>query len=249
MAASAGNFGLGLAHGSARSGHDVTIVAATTARPGKVRRIRELGATVVQSGDDFDAAKEHARALAARSGARFVEDGAEPAVAAGAGTIATELARWPGSLDHVYVPVGNGALVIGTGSYLHARRPRETRVTGVVAERAPAMLRSWREAAPVATARADTAADGIAVRTPIPAAVTGTAETVDRMVAVSETRIRDAMRACWEDLGLLLEPAGAVAVAALLDDDLRPGDTAAVILTGSNVEDELAARVVAGRAT
>lgn len=248
VAASAGNFGLGLAHGAARSGHDVTVVAATTARPGKVRQIRELGATVVESGDDFDAAKAHARELAARTGARFVEDGHEPAVAAGAATIAMELDAWPGALRRAYVPVGNGALIIGMGSYLRPRRDDGLEIIGVVAEGAPAMLRSWRRGAPVATPTVDTQADGIAVRVPVPAAVQGMARTVDRMLAVSDAQIGDAMRACWEDLGLLPEPAGAAGVAGLLADAHRPDDTAAVILTGSNLEDDAAASVIAPRA-
>lgn len=244
VAASAGNFGLGLAHGAARSGHDVTVVAATTARPGKIRRIRDLGATVVEAGEDLDAAKTHARQLAGRTGARFVEDGREPEITAGAGTIAMELDRWPGTLDRAYVPVGNGALVIGVGAYLAERRAG-VEVVGIVADGAPAMLRSWRKGTAVATHAVRTKADGIAVRVPVPEAVEGMSRTVDRMIAVSDTQIDDAMRACWEDLGLLLEPAGAVGVAGLLAEAHRPDGTAAVILTGSNLEDEAAACVVA----
>ena len=95
VCASAGNFGQGLAYAAARRGRQVTVFAAHTANPLKLERMRRLGAEVRLAGDDFDAAKLAARAYADQTGARFVEDGAEPAIAEGAGSLGAELADWP----------------------------------------------------------------------------------------------------------------------------------------------------------
>ena len=91
VSASAGNFGQGLAYAARRRGRRLTIFAATTANPGKVAAMRRLGATVVQEGADFDAAKAAARRFAATQGLVFVEDGGERLIAEGAGTIAREI--------------------------------------------------------------------------------------------------------------------------------------------------------------
>ncbi len=122
-----------------------------------------------------------ARAYAEQTGELFVEDGAEPAIAEGAGSIAVELAAWPQPIDAVYLPVGNGALVTGVGRWLKAHAP-ETEIVGVCAAGASAMFDSWRAGAPSATERAATIADGIAVRVPIERAVGDLASSVDRTV-------------------------------------------------------------------
>src|ERR1051326_3121290 len=139
VCASAGNFGQGLAYAAARHGRSVTIFAARSANPLKIERMRRLGGDVHLAGDDFDAAKVAARVYAEEVGARFVEDGAEPAIAEGAGSMAVELTRWPEPLDAAYIPVGNGALITGVGRWIKAESPG-TQVIGVCASGAPAML-------------------------------------------------------------------------------------------------------------
>lgn len=243
VAASAGNLGQGLAYAARATGHRVTVVAAETASPLKVERMRGLGADVVLEGDDFDAAKEHARRRAAASRSWFVEDGEHPELAVGAGTIGRELDRWEGDLERIYVPVGNGALAIGVGTWWRHHRP-DSEIVGVVAAGAPAMARSWHAGRAVSTRAADTIADGIAVRVPTPGAVTLLQDVLDRVVQVTDPQIHDAMRLCWQDLGLVLEPAGVVTIAAILDDTPAPDGTVAAILTGSNVSDELARSIV-----
>ncbi len=146
VAASAGNFGQGLAYAARARGRRVVIFAATTANPLKVEQMRRLGADVRLAGADFDAAKAAARTFARASGGRFIEDGREPAIAEGAGTIAVELAAWSEPIDTILVPIGNGALAAGIGRWMKARHPA-TQIVGVVAERAPAMQLSWRESA------------------------------------------------------------------------------------------------------
>ncbi|HEX2091230.1 MAG TPA: pyridoxal-phosphate dependent enzyme [Longimicrobiaceae bacterium] len=235
VCASAGNFGQGLAYAARARGIPLTVFAATTANPLKVERMRALGAEVRLSGSDFDAAKAAARDFAEQEGVRFLEDGREPAISEGAGTIGVELARWPDGLDTVLVPLGNGALLAGVGHWLRAHRP-EVRIVGVCASGAPAMERSWRSGAVVETERADTIADGIAVRVPVPEALATLEGVVDDVLLVDDPTTVEAMRLVFDGLGLLVEPAGAAGVAAALAHGERfAGERVATVLCGANL--------------
>jgi threonine dehydratase len=235
VCASAGNFGQGLAYAARRRGIPLHVFAATSANPVKVERMRRLGAEVMLSGDDFDAAKLTARAAAEREGWRFVEDGHEPAISEGAGTIAVELCQWPERFDVVLVPVGNGALINGIGTWMKVHSPT-TRVIGVCAAGAPAMERSWRAGRLVTMPSIATIADGIGVRIPVPAAIDVMRHIVDEMVLIAEDELRQAMRLLLDDAGLVAEPAGAAGIAAALHlrEALR-GQLVAVPICGSNV--------------
>lgn len=238
VCASAGNFGQGLAYAARSRGLGLTVFAAEGANPLKVARMREFGAAVVLSGKDFDAAKAAARAHAAERGATFIEDGDAPAIAEGAGTIALELLRSPEPLDAVVVPLGNGSLLNGIGTWTKAHAP-ETRVIGVVAAGAPAMARSWRSGTLVATPSADTIADGIAVRVPVAQALADMRAAVDDVLEVSDAAMLRAMRLLLMETGLLAEPAGAAGIAAILEHaPLFAGRRIATILCGSNVSQE-----------
>ncbi|MBB5695827.1 threonine ammonia-lyase [Muricoccus pecuniae] len=235
VSASAGNFGQGIAYAAAKRGMEAVIYAAETANPLKVEAMRRLGARVVLEGQDFDAAKLAGRAFAEAAGSMFLEDGAVPEVAEGAGTIAVELTRGGAAFDAVLVPLGNGALATGMGAWLKAERP-ECRVVGVVAEGAPSMLRSWRSGSAVETEAARTIADGIAVRVPVPYALACMGATVDAVLAVSEESILAAMRLVHESLGLAVEPAGVAGAAALIEHGPRfRGGRVATVLCGGNL--------------
>lgn len=240
---SAGNFGQGLAWAARRAGIPLTVFSATAANPAKVAAMRSLGAEVVLRGEDFDAAKEEARAFAEGGNAVFVEDGREPEITEGAGTIALELTR-SAPVEHLLVPVGNGALVGGMGKWFRQALP-ESRIVGVVAAGAPVMRRAFESGDPaVAEAPPRTAADGIAVRVPVPEAVVLMREVVDEVVEVSEDALLAAVRLLHRTLGLVVEPAGAAGVAALLDhsDRLRRlfgGLSVATPLCGGNADPAL----------
>ncbi|HSA56864.1 MAG TPA: pyridoxal-phosphate dependent enzyme, partial [Gemmatimonadaceae bacterium] len=234
VCASAGNFGQGLAHAARRRGVACEVFASVTANPLKIARMRALGARVHQEGRDFDEAKQHARRYADEVGAAFVEDGREPAIAEGAGGIAVELCRWGEPLDLVVVPLGNGALLGGMGRWIRAVAPA-TRIVGVCAEQAPAMEQSWRSGRIVETETAETIADGIAVRVPVPEALDYLRGVIDDVVLVSEGRLRQAVRLLLETTGLVVEPAGAAGVAALLQhQSLAATGLAATVLCGGN---------------
>ncbi len=242
VCASAGNFGQGLAYACRKRGLDLEVFAAESASPLKLERMRRLGATVTLAGADFDAAKDVARRAAAASGRRYIEDGREPAITLGAATIAHELGRWAQPFAAVLVPVGNGALINGVGGWLKQARPA-TRVVGVVAAAAPAMALSWQARQPITTASAATIADGVAVRTPVPAAVVETLSTVDEYLQVSEEAIERAMRLVFAHAGIAGEPAGVLGVAALLEHAGRfTGQRLATPLCGGNLTPEQARR-------
>jgi threonine dehydratase len=246
VCASAGNFGQGMAFAARKRGLPLAVFAATTANPLKIERMRALGAEVRLEGQDFDAAKQAARAFAAEAGARFVEDGRDPETAEGAGTIGMELLRWPEPFDALLVPLGNGALLAGVATWAKAHAPA-TRVIGVSASGAPAMERSWRSGRLEALDRVDTIADGIAVRVPVPEALADLAGVVDDIVLVDDAMLLAAMRLAHQELGLVLEPSGAAGVAALLTyGDRFRGQLVGTILCGGNLTPEQAARWLVG---
>lgn len=235
VCASAGNFGQAVARIGSAQRRNVTVFASRNANPAKIDAMRRFGATVVLEGDDFDAAKEAARAEAARTGAFFLEDGREPEIAEGAGTIALECTEYV-EFETVYVPIGNGSLAGGIGSWVRHACPG-ARIVGVVAAAAPAMERSWRSRAIIVTPTADTIADGIAVRVPVPESLGPLGEVLDDCVLVGESAIVEAMRLLWTEEELLSEPAGAVAMAgALTSGPSGPGDVL-IPVCGRNLDE------------
>jgi len=214
----------------------VHVFAAETANPRKIARMRELGARVVVGGADFDAAKQAAVGHASgREDCVYVEDGRQPQIAEGAGTIGVEIA--PLELDAVVIPVGNGALISGIGRWLK-EYSAGTRVIGVCPAGAPAMAHSWRSGMPVATEHVETAADGLAVRVPVPAAVEWMRAVVDEVVLVDDKEIYAALRLLRDTLGLIVEPSAAAGVAALASRDIA-GARVGTVLTGSNFAADL----------
>jgi threonine dehydratase len=235
VTASAGNFGMAMAYAAREFGQRLIVFAATNANSLKVARMKALGATVRLDGDDFDAAKDRARSFAEGEKLPFVEDGLVPEITEGAGTIGIELSRGPEPIAAVVVPVGNGSLINGVGEWVHAHIPG-CQVIGVCAEKAPATALSWRAGRVHTTATAETAADGIAVRVPIAAAVEEMRNAVDDFVTVSEESMAEAMQLLRCHLGLIVEPSGAAATAALAAIAPRFKDgLIAVIVTGGNV--------------
>ncbi|TVR89052.1 MAG: pyridoxal-phosphate dependent enzyme [Trueperaceae bacterium] len=235
VCASAGNFGQALAYACRAHGRRLTVFASRHANPLKLERMRALGAEVVQAGDDFDAAKDAARSHAAAVGTRYVEDGRELAISEGAGTLALELVRGTPQLDMLLVPLGNGALLAGVGTVARALAP-DLRVVAVSAAGAPAMVESLRRGYLVRTPGVDTIADGVAVREPVPEALSDLEGLVDDTLLVADDAIVKAMRGLHEHAGLVVEPAGAVGLAALLHvPELGRGRRVATIVCGGNL--------------
>lgn len=235
VCASAGNFGQALAYVCRSEGVALTVFAARGANALKLERMRALGAELCLHGEDFDAAKAAARIYAQASGATFVEDGEEAAISEGAGSVAVELFAQGTAFDALLVPLGNGALLNGMARWSKARAPA-TQVIGVVAAAAPAMALSWRAGEAVATGSAATIADGIAVRVPVPNALADMRGLVDDVTEVQEGDLIAAMRLAQQHAGLVLEPAGAAGLAALVAAPARfAGLRVATVLCGGNV--------------
>jgi threonine dehydratase len=238
VTASTGNHGAAAAWAAERLGMDAVVYAPEETSRRKLARMRELGADIRLVGADVDEAKDAARAFAASEGVPFFEDGAEPAQFQGYRAIADEvLDQAPRPPAAVVVPVGNGALLIGVAAALRDRTPNVERV-GVVAAAAPVMKLSHEAGEPVPCARSDTFADGLAVRVAIPLAVHELQGLADRMIEVSE---RDIARAVgdYARAGIRAEGAAGAGLAALGQVETDP---VVVIVTGSNIDDDLHAR-------
>jgi threonine dehydratase len=238
VVASTGNFGQGVAYAARALGLEAVVVADEHANATKLGRIRAFGATVVQAGHDFDEAREVAAGYARDHDALLLVDGEEPWVAAGAGTLAVEVtdAIDRGELPAIgsaWVPVGNGALIVGVGAWLRHAAP-DCRVVGVQSEAAPSMTLSWRAGRPIETPTAATFADGIATRVPVPEALDMMVGRVDDMVLVSEAAIQAAQAELTTALGITVEGAAAASWAGLLAAPEPPEGGALVLVTGSN---------------
>jgi threonine dehydratase len=256
VAASSGNFGQGIAWAARRRGIAATIYVPAWANPLKVAAMRRLGAVVnvVEEGrDEADAARDatktreptKANGATATDGATtddsapvFIEDGAHPEIAAGAGTIAQELTATGARPDVVLVQIGDGALVTGIGSWLKAALPR-ARIVGITAVTAPAMADSLAAGHPLERPAA-TIADGMSITRPVAGALELVAAAVDEVLAVEDGVMLDAMRLLVDKAGIVAEPSGAAGIAALLQHGARfRGATVAAVITGSNTDPKL----------
>jgi threonine dehydratase len=235
VCASAGNFGQALAYACRSHGLPLTVFASIHANPLKIAKMRAFGATVILEGEDFDAAKLAAHQWATKHNAWMVEDGRELEISEGAGSIAVELLQRGDTFDAILIPLGNGALLTGIARWIKAHAP-STKVFGISSVHAPAMHDSWKAHRIIEYPTAQTIADGIAVRIPIPEAVSDMNNIVDDVYLINESSIITAMKLLHEEERLLAEPAGAVGLAALVEHPtLRAFKRVATIVCGNNI--------------
>lgn len=237
VCASAGNFGQAMAFCCRKYRVPITVVASVHANEFKVERMKALGATVILQGNDFDEAKEFARQLATERNERFVEDSADVETAIGAGTIALELLQNPEALDVLLVPIGNGALINGIGR-VYKDRKSSTRIIGIQAKGAPAMVESWKTKRRIIHNSIHTIADGIGVRIPVQVALEDMEPVLDDALLVSEEALLMAMKILLKKAGILAEPSGAAGLAAIIEHMQFKSMKVGVILCGSNLTQE-----------
>ncbi len=243
VAATRGNHGQSVAFAARRYGLRATIVVPLGNSASKNRAMRALGATLVEHGRDFQAALEHARALAAEQGATMIPSFSFDLVR-GVASYALELFGAAGALDAVYVPIGLGSGICGVAAARDALGLR-TEVVGVVAAKANCYSLSFAAGRAVSTASADTVADGLACRVPDDEALAFMRSRVSRIVEVGEVEIRAAMRHLFADTCNAAEGAGAAALAAALDEKGRlRGKRVGLVLSGGNVDPALFAEVL-----
>lgn len=238
VTASTGNHGAATAWAAQRMGQRAIVFVPEGASRAKVDRLAALGAELHEVGPDLDASKELAREFAAEHGLPFFEDGAEPAQFDGYEAIGREIVEQLGERPaRVVVPVGNGALLIGV-----ARGLEGDAAVAVVAKEAPVMALSVEAGHPVESERAATFADGMAVRVAVPLAVEEIVRLRVPFVQVSERALARAIGS-FAAAGVRVEGSAAAALAAL--DQLGPVDGPTVlVITGSNIDDELYRRAV-----
>jgi len=237
VCASAGNFGQAMAYACRKHGIPLIVYASVNANPLKLERMRKLGAELRLHGEDFDAAKLEAKRLCAQTRAWMVEDSKEPEISEGAGTLGLELLKYPQPLDAALIALGNGAMIAGMGRWIKAHRP-QTQVIGVCAAGAPAMERSWRSGSFVQTDAIHTIADGIGVRVPVLEALEDLKGVVDDVLLVEDEVTLEAMRLAHQHLGTVLEPSGAVGIAAVMKNPQFKGKRVATVLCGGNLTPE-----------
>ncbi len=234
VAASAGNHAQGLAHHAALLGVPSVIVMPDDTPYTKVDRTEVLGAEIVLAGADYDEAAAVARAIADERGARLVPAFDDPLVIAGQGTVGLELAADAGPLDVVVVPVGGGGLISGVAVALSGVAP-DTEVVGVQAEGYAGMLAALGRAGP--PTGGPTIADGIAVREPGRLTREIVAALVDDLLVAPEQAIEEAVALLLEIEKTVVEGAGAVGLAAVLEHRERfAGRRVGIVLSGGNID-------------
>ncbi len=248
VSATRGNHGQSLAFAGRAFGVPVSIVVPHGNSREKNAAIRALGATLVEAGEDFEDARLAATALAEREN-RLMVPSFHRDLICGVASYALELFRAAPALERVYVGVGLGSGACGLIAVRDALG-LATEIIGVVAEGAPAYALSFAAGAVVATARAETIADGLACRSPAVDALPPLLAGLARVVQVSDAQIMAAMRALYTDTHNLAEGAGAAALAALLAEQgnaaTRTTGRVGVVLSGGNVDADVFARVLLG---
>ncbi|GLS15768.1 threonine ammonia-lyase, biosynthetic [Hydrogenophaga electricum] len=253
ICASAGNHAQGVALGATKLGSRAVVVMPTTTPQLKIDAVKSLGGQVVLHGESYSDAYAHAAALQKKEGLTFVHPFDDPDVIAGQGTIAMEILRQVQSLgsdlDAVFVAIGGGGLISGVANYIKAVRP-EVKVIGVQMNDSDAMAQSVQAGERVTLPDVGLFSDGTAVKLVGEETFRVARDLVDDYLIVDTDAVCAAIKDIFVDTRSIVEPAGALAVAAIKQYVARhktKGQTYAAILCGANMNfDRL--RFVAERA-
>ena len=244
ITASAGNHAQGVAFAADLLGVKAVVYMPESTPPQKVFSTRDYGAEVVLEGKNFDEACAAALRQAEISGALFVHPFNDPLVMAGQGTIGLELLEDLPDLANILVPIGGGGLIAGIACAIKETHPR-VRIIGVESAAAPSMQLALQKGQPVTVPIRASLADGIAVKTAGSATFPVIKDLVDEVVLVEEEEIALAIVSLLERNKLMVEGAGAVGLAALLNGRVKKlsGKTVA-LLSGGNIDVKTIAVVV-----
>lgn len=247
ISATRGNHGQSIGFAARRHGIAATIVVPHGNSVEKNAAMRALGVTLVEHGDDFQAASDHAAVLAERDGLHRVPSFARDLVRG----VATYWVEFFEALQHagavpdvVFVPIGLGSGFAGAAA-ARAHCGVSTRLVGVVSAHATAYRDSFVAGHAVDAPVTTLLADGMACRTPVPEALDVLRRDADDVVTVTDDEVADAMRALFADTHNVAEGAGAAALAAALQQRARwQGKTVGITLSGGNVDAPMFARVL-----
>jgi threonine dehydratase len=248
VSATRGNHGQSVAFAAARHGLPALIVVPKGNSREKNAAMRALGAELVEAGDDFQASRGHAQALAAERGWLMVPS-FHPDLVAGVASYALELFAAAPGLHTVYVPIGLGS---GACALVAARDALglPTRIVGVVSTGAPAYALSLAAGQPVSHAVSTVLADGMACRTPEPEALAMLQRGLHAVVQVSDAEVAAAMRRLFETTHQVAEGAGAAALAAAWQQRSQvAGQRTALVLSGGNIDRDVYSAVLADTPT
>jgi threonine dehydratase len=243
VAASAGNHAQGVALAGQALGIEVTVFMPEGAPIPKEKATRAYGAHVVFSGRYLEDSLKEARAFQERTGAVLIHPFDNPEIVAGQGTVGLEILDQAPDVRTVVVPCGGGGLLSGVAIAVKGRRP-DVKVIGVQAEGAAAYPASLRAGHPVPLDSMSTMADGIAVGLPGEVTFAAVRDLVDEIITVTEASLSRAVLATLERAKMVVEPAGAAAVAAILDDPERFSSPTVGVLSGGNIDPLLLGKVI-----
>jgi threonine dehydratase len=243
VAASAGNHAQGVALAAQTLGIRATVFMPEGAPIPKERATREYGADVVFHGRYVEDSLAEAREFEERTGAVLIHPFDNADIVAGQGTVGLEILEQAPDVETIVVPCGGGGLLAGIAIAVKSQRP-DVRVIGVQAAGAAAYPASLAAGRPVPLESMSTMADGIAVGLPGEITFAAVRELVDDVVTVSEASLSTAVLATLERTKMVVEPAGAAAVAAILDDPSRFGTPAVGVLSGGNIDPLLLGKVI-----
>jgi threo-3-hydroxy-L-aspartate ammonia-lyase len=236
VAYSSGNHGAAVALAASLLGIKAVVVVPATGSPAKLAAIEGYGAEIRRYDPVTERREAVAAGLARERSLTMIAPFDDYDVMAGQGTVGVELAGQADDLDLVLVPIGGGGLAAGVATAIKALRPG-TAVVGVEPAGADDTRRSLRAGHRVTLDRVDTIADGLRAATPGERTFAVNRRLLDDVVAVEEAAIVEAMRFCFARLKIVVEPSGAVPLAALLAGPVRAdGRTAAVVLSGGNID-------------
>jgi threonine dehydratase len=244
VAASSGNHGQGVARAARLLAGRATIVVPEDIVPMKREAIERDGAEVIVKGLTSDVRLAEAQRIAEGRGGTFVHAFDHPWIVAGQGTTGKEMLEDAPHLDAIVVPVGGGGLVSGIALWAKARNPR-LKVYGVEPDTAASMKASLDAGRPTTIEASRSIADGLRPVTPGNVPFQICAALLDGVLTVTDAEIAEAVRFLLERAKVLVEPAGAAGLAALLFRKLKdPPATVGTVLTGGNADFDLLARIL-----
>ncbi|GAA4320042.1 threonine ammonia-lyase IlvA [Compostibacter hankyongensis] len=237
VCASAGNHAQGFAFSCARLGIRGVVFMPSPTPKQKINQVRMFGENFVEivlTGDTFDDCQEAALGYAAREQMTVIPPFDHPSIIAGQGTVGKEILDDLPQVDYLFVPVGGGGLASGVGTYFKQHSP-QTRIIGAEPEGAPSMLKAFEAGSPVTLPEIDNFVDGAAVKRVGQLTYQICREVLHAMTLVPEGRICSSILRLYNEDAIVVEPAGALAMAALVDfaEEIR-GKNVVCVVSGSN---------------
>ena len=243
VAATRGNHGQSIAFAARQYDVPVTVVVPTGNSADKNRSMQALGAELVERGHDFQASLDAAQDIASERQWELVPSFADVLVR-GVASYALELLRAASDIDTLYIPIGLGSGICGAIAARDALGHR-ARIVGVTSMAAPAYARSFAAGQPISAEATTRIADGVACRTPVPAALAIIRRGAERIVEVSDDEVEEAMRVAYDNTHTVIEGAAATSLAALFAERATlAGRTAGIVFTGSNLDRATYARII-----